>query len=351
MARGRDMKRIALTFSALAGLAACSSSPPPQTQSPTPTPTQAAPAAPPIATLSSQKQQVTSGLNTAFCLDDAGAGTKDGNIVWLWRCGRGARSQRWNFGTAPDGGNTMTGPGAKCLDLRADLTDKRGATDLDACTSAPSQIFKHYSDNTIRDAASGKCLTVTEAKSGAKIALEACVAGNNGQVWNVQDQPALTETDRVVIEDARVRLGEEILFVTGSSDIDPQSDEFVAFIAKVLKEHQGLDYIEVGGHADVRGTDAENVQLTQKRAEEVVKHLVADGVDPHRLRGVGFSSYCPLDPGDTEEAYAKNRRVEFQILRRDGKDLKTKWDGCDGAATHNMKPLPIPPDAQRTKIK
>ena len=343
---------VGMTLSAIAAVVACGGSPPPQTQPTTaPVTAQPAPPGPALATLSASKQQITSGLNPAFCLDDAGAGTKDGNPVWIWRCGHGARSQTWSFGAAPNGGNVLTGPGGKCLDLRSDPADKRGATDLAACSSAPSQIFKHYVDSTIRDSVSNKCLTASDAKSSARITLENCTAGNNAQVWNMADMPPITEQERVVVEDARIRLGEEILFVTGSSDIDPQSDEFVSFIAKVLKDHPGLDFIEVGGHADVRGSDADNVQLTQKRAEEVVKHLIADGVDPHRLRGVGYSSYCPLDPGDSEEAYAKNRRVEFQILRRDGKDLKTKWDGCDGAQTHKMKPVPIPVDAPRTKPK
>ena len=128
-----------------------------------------------------------------------------------------------------------------------------------------------------------------------------------------------------MFEEGRLHLKEEILFKTGLAEIDPKSDEFIAYIAFLIKEHRRVDFIEIAGHADKRGGDALNVPLTQKRADEVVKHLVADGVEPIRLRGVGYGAYCPVDPADNEEAYAKNRRVEFRILRNNGNDLRAKW--------------------------
>jgi outer membrane protein OmpA-like peptidoglycan-associated protein len=154
--------------------------------------------------------------------------------------------------------------------------------------------------------------------------------------------------ERAVFEEGRLHLKEEILFKTGLAEIDPKSDEFIAYIAFLVKEHRRVDFIEIAGHADKRGGDALNVPLTQKRADEVVKHLVADGVEPIRLRGVGYGAYCPVDPADNEEAYAKNRRVEFRILRQEGRDSKWKWDGCDEALKHGMKPQPIPATAPKS---
>jgi outer membrane protein OmpA-like peptidoglycan-associated protein len=154
---------------------------------------------------------------------------------------------------------------------------------------------------------------------------------------------------RIELAGDRFKLNEEILFKTGSHEIDPKSQEFVTYIAFTLKEHRGVDFIEVAGHADKRGGDQLNVPLTQKRAEEVVRVLVENGVDPFRLRGVGYGSYCPVDPADNEAAYAKNRRVEFRILRNIGVDSKIKWDGCDEALKHGMKPLAIPATAPKTK--
>jgi outer membrane protein OmpA-like peptidoglycan-associated protein len=159
----------------------------------------------------------------------------------------------------------------------------------------------------------------------------------------------VVKVERITIEGERIVLHEEIFFKTGSAEIDPKSDEFVAYIAFFLKEHNRVDFIEVAGHADKRGGDQLNQTLTQNRAETIVKHLVADGVNPFRLRAVGYGSYCPVDPGNTEEAYAKNRRVEFKVLRQDGKDRNAKWDGCDEALKHGMKPQPIPATAPKSK--
>jgi outer membrane protein OmpA-like peptidoglycan-associated protein len=284
-----------------------------------------------------------------FCVDDNGSGVKDGNLVFLWAC-HGHNNQHWTFLPGPDGTDWITGLGGKCLDVKADASDK-GATDLFTCTAAPNQLFKHYADGRIHDG-TDKCLTATAAAKGAPIILTPCDPGNASQVWTVEPAPPPPPPNpgRVELADDRLRLHEEIMFKTGSHEIDPVSEDLVLQIAAIIKDHPGLDFIEVAGHADKRGDNATNVTLTQQRAEEVVKQLAAFGVDPYRLRGVGYSSYCPIDPADNDAAYAKNRRVEFRILRRQGKDLGAKWDGCDEAKKHGMKPLPIPKTAPKTKV-
>ncbi|HEY6025907.1 MAG TPA: OmpA family protein, partial [Pseudolabrys sp.] len=48
----------------------------------------------------------------------------------------------------------------------------------------------------------------------------------------------------------------------------------------------------------------------------VVQYLVAKGVSPQRLVAAGFGEYQPIDPGTTEDAYRKNRRIEFKLTER-----------------------------------
>ena len=52
------------------------------------------------------------------------------------------------------------------------------------------------------------------------------------------------------------------------------------------------------------------------RAIAVVQYLVQKGVDPTRLLAAGFGEFQPLDPGDTEEAYRRNRRIELKLTER-----------------------------------
>jgi outer membrane protein OmpA-like peptidoglycan-associated protein len=161
--------------------------------------------------------------------------------------------------------------------------------------------------------------------------------------------PPPVVVERVVVNEGRIALNEEILFKTGSAEIDPKSDEYLVFIARIIKEHEGLDFIEIAGHTDKTGDEASNLKLSKARAESVLKHIIADGVNPKRLRAAGYGPFCPIDPASTEEAYHKNRRVEFAILRRNGRDRAEKWGGCDNALAHKLKPAPIPASAPRTK--
>jgi chemotaxis protein MotB len=48
----------------------------------------------------------------------------------------------------------------------------------------------------------------------------------------------------------------------------------------------------------------------------VVKYLITKGVDPERLAAAGFAQYDPIAPGDTEEDYRKNRRIELKLTER-----------------------------------
>jgi outer membrane protein OmpA-like peptidoglycan-associated protein len=141
----------------------------------------------------------------------------------------------------------------------------------------------------------------------------------------------------------RVTIDKQVLFVEGSANIDPASNQLLAYVAQTLKEHADIDVVEVAGHADKTGNDADNKKITQQRAASVMQRLIANGVAGSRLRAAGYGSYCPVDPGDTPAAYAKNRRVDFIILRRGGKDTATAWGGCDEAKAKGMAVPVLPP--------
>ena len=70
----------------------------------------------------------------------------------------------------------------------------------------------------------------------------------------------------------------------------------------------------VSGHTDSRGSAAHNKELSEKRAQVMVKELVSRGIAPGEIEAVGMGSERPLvKPDNTEAKRAKNRRYEVQV--------------------------------------
>ncbi|MFN8358200.1 MAG: OmpA family protein [Spirosomataceae bacterium] len=72
--------------------------------------------------------------------------------------------------------------------------------------------------------------------------------------------------------------------------------------------------LEIAGHTDDKGTDENNLKLSQERAESVRNYLLSKGVAPARLQAKGYGESKPMVANDTDENRQKNRRVEFMIL-------------------------------------
>jgi len=101
------------------------------------------------------------------------------------------------------------------------------------------------------------------------------------------------------------------LFETDMWDIKPGFHHKLDAVVKVLKDDPEL-VLEIQGHADIRGTDNYNQSLSEKRASAVVKYIKSKGIDPERLKSMGFGFHKPVAPNDTPENMAKNRRVEVK---------------------------------------
>jgi outer membrane protein OmpA-like peptidoglycan-associated protein len=147
------------------------------------------------------------------------------------------------------------------------------------------------------------------------------------------------------VDGSSIALAETVFFETGSARIDARSDALLRAVATVLTQNPDIEFVEVAGHADARGRDAQNEKLTSDRARAVMERLVSLQVAEDRLRSVGYAHHCPVDPAETDVAYEKNRRVEIKILRRGGADTGVGWGGCDGAKKKGMAPQPIPDTA------
>jgi outer membrane protein OmpA-like peptidoglycan-associated protein len=86
-------------------------------------------------------------------------------------------------------------------------------------------------------------------------------------------------------------------------------------VARLMIENPTWE-VEVGGHTDNIGNHDYNIKLSGERAKSVVDYLVSRGVPLKRLWWKGYGSVKPISNNTTERGRAKNRRVEFKILKR-----------------------------------
>jgi OOP family OmpA-OmpF porin len=122
--------------------------------------------------------------------------------------------------------------------------------------------------------------------------------------------------DAVRIVGTQIVISQTIAFATGKDDVAGVSEPVLSQIVRLLEDHPDIARVAVDGHTDDVGLEKDNLALSRRRAVAVVRWLVAHGVDERRLEARGFGPRRPLVPNDGEQGRARNRRVEFQILRR-----------------------------------
>ena len=106
----------------------------------------------------------------------------------------------------------------------------------------------------------------------------------------------------------------DINFDFDSSIIRPDAREILIVNADFLLKNR-ISSIVIEGHCDERGTAEYNMALGQRRAQETKKYLVNLGIKESTITTISYGEERPLDPGNTEEAWAKNRRAHFLISR------------------------------------
>ena len=125
----------------------------------------------------------------------------------------------------------------------------------------------------------------------------------------------------------RFVLQSEVFFDTGKADLKPEGRLELEKVAGALLELEKQIpgdiawVLRVDGHTDVRqiaagGAFKSNWDLSAARAISVVQYLVGKGVSPQRLVAAGFGEFQPIDVGKTEDAYKRNRRIEFKLTER-----------------------------------
>jgi peptidoglycan-associated lipoprotein len=106
-----------------------------------------------------------------------------------------------------------------------------------------------------------------------------------------------------------------VFFALDSAELDDAGRALATENANLMKQYPTW-VVTIEGHCDERGTAEYNLALGERRAVAVKTYLVSLGIAPDRLRTVSYGKEFPFDPGDTEEAHAKNRRGHFVITSK-----------------------------------
>ncbi|MBX2800274.1 MAG: OmpA family protein [Myxococcales bacterium] len=252
-------------------------------------------------------------------------------------------------------------PRLEAVTVDRDLDDDGIVDELDRCPSEPEDRDGHLDDDGCPDAGAVVRISVVTpdgtpidtARGGvAPVGEEAPVErfrGGFAQLplpegsWQVRarapgfepgtaqvevpDGPALDavvtlqpkRNARVRVTRDRIELADSVYFRTSSATISRGSLPLLDEAAQILLDNPEIALLSIEGHTDSRGNDAFNLQLSRDRAASVLEYFVAKGVSRSRLVSAGFGEEQPLDTAATEAAHARNRRVDFKILRWEGR--------------------------------
>ncbi|MET0497503.1 MAG: OmpA family protein [Steroidobacteraceae bacterium] len=126
-----------------------------------------------------------------------------------------------------------------------------------------------------------------------------------------------------MLDDLAQRLHADVMFRTGSVDVDAQVASELAALGQLLAVHSQLE-VQLHGFADPRGTPEENLELSLRRADVVREALIKGGASPEQIRLTAHGEDLTTARKDDVEAYAWERRVSMAIRPNPAKVADTR---------------------------
>jgi OOP family OmpA-OmpF porin len=117
----------------------------------------------------------------------------------------------------------------------------------------------------------------------------------------------------VKFEIARSYKLDRVYFDFGKATLRPESFPELEELVDFMKNRETIR-IEIAGHTDNVGKDADNLKLSQQRAETIRNYVLKKGIQPARITAKGYGATLPIADNSTEEGRQKNRRTEVKIL-------------------------------------
>jgi peptidoglycan-associated lipoprotein len=165
-----------------------------------------------------------------------------------------------------------------------------------------------------------------EDKAASDRAAEQATAKAEADAKARADQEARLAAEQKAKEEAEAKVApqaaakeemtfKDVLFDFDKYSLKPESRDILKQLAAWLTKNKN-NIVLIEGNCDERGTTEYNLALGERRAKEAMKYLVELGVDGKRIKTVSYGNERPLDPGHTEEAWAKNRRDHFVVTSK-----------------------------------
>ena len=129
-------------------------------------------------------------------------------------------------------------------------------------------------------------------------------------------QARLAEAERIkaLADEISLFESENIYFDFDKANLKPEAKANLKIKAKWLRKNLAYS-VRIAGNCDNRGTAEYNLALGERRAQSAKKFLTALGISGDRISTISYGEEKPADPRNTEEAWAKNRRDEFALIK------------------------------------
>jgi peptidoglycan-associated lipoprotein len=124
------------------------------------------------------------------------------------------------------------------------------------------------------------------------------------------DQEQSAKVGATAAADGNIR---DINFDFDQSNIRPDAREILKANADILLKKGAANKITIEGYCDERGTAEYNMALGERRAQEAKKYIINLGVKASKIKTISYGEERPLDAGNNEDAWAKNRRAHFVV--------------------------------------
>jgi outer membrane protein OmpA-like peptidoglycan-associated protein len=117
----------------------------------------------------------------------------------------------------------------------------------------------------------------------------------------------------VEVKKEKIEIRQQVHFATAKFKVLPDSFALLNQVAQVLRDFPKMR-VSIEGHTDNVGGEAQNMRLSQRRADAVRTYLIAKGIAAERLEAIGYGPTKPIASNKTAKGKAQNRRTEFRIV-------------------------------------